>query len=97
MLARPGWIRSIDPRGWMQWYCRFYQGRRTPDDERQIRRYLSAVGPRGRFKTSLVKKIAGAGGADSWDDPDIAPILRQTLQHWGVRITREDMLEYLDG
>ena len=70
-------------------------GRRTPDDDRQIRRHLSAVGPRGRFKTGLVKKIAAAGGVEEWDNPDIAPILRQTLQHWGVRITRENMVEYL--
>jgi hypothetical protein len=81
----------------MQWYCRFYLGRRTSDDERQIRRYLSAVGPRGRFKTQLVKKIAYGGGADEWDNHEIAPILRQTLQHWAVRITREDMLEYLNN
>ena len=25
-----------DPYGWFQWFCRFYQGRRTEDDERQI-------------------------------------------------------------
>lgn len=92
---KAGWIRRQDARGWMQWYCRFYLGRRTPDDDRQIRRYLSAVGPRGRFKTSLVKKIVAGGGLDAWDDGDIAPILRQTLQHWAVKITREDVAEYL--
>lgn len=92
---KAGWIIKQDPRGWMQWYCRFYLGRRTPDDERQIRRCLSAVGPRGRFKTSLVKKIAAAGGVEQWDNEEIAPILRQTLQHWGTIITREDMQEYL--
>lgn len=70
-------------------------GRRTRDDDRQIRRYLSAVGPRGRFKTSLVKKIVVAGGLEEWDNGDIAPILRQTLQHWAVKITREDVQDYL--
>lgn len=33
------WIRAEDPYGWYQWYCRYYQGRRSKDDRRQINRW----------------------------------------------------------
>ena len=35
---KAGWIWAEDPRGWAQWYTRFWDGRRCEDDERQVRR-----------------------------------------------------------
>ena len=67
-----GWIRPIDPYGWFQWYFRYWNGRRSEDDQRQISRWKKIV---SRFGGKLIK-IINKGG-DSLK-------IRQILFHWGV-------------
>ena len=55
-----GWINPQDPRGWFQWYCRFFLGRRTEDDNRQISRWRGVAGQKGRWKRFLINKIVAA-------------------------------------
>ena len=52
-----GWITKSDPYGWVQWYCRFYQGRRCEDDKRQIDRWKGIASENGRFRKWLVTMI----------------------------------------
>lgn len=88
-----GWITPVDPYGWFQWYVRFFQGRRCYDDARQVLRAVKVMGDSsGRFRTNLINKILKNGGAESVDDASISPVIRQTLQHWGYRVTLHDVL-----
>ena len=73
-----GWINEIDPYGWFQWYFRYWLGRRSKDDKRQINRWKKIV---SRFRGKLVKMIRHAGS--KFDDYSISPKIRQILLHCG--------------
>lgn len=69
---KKGWIHPADPRGWFQWYCRYYRGRRLPEeDDRQIRRWAAIK----RHITQIKKHC---------DRRDLAcrPRQRQAVLHW---------------
>ena len=66
-----GWINPIDPYGWFQWYFRYFLGRRSKDDERQINRWKGTV---SRFKGKLVEMIKDVDG--KFDDYSISPKIR---------------------
>ena len=85
-----GWIDKQDPYGWVQWYCEFYLGRRTNDDERQISRFNKLAGSNGRFRKWLVTQILKKGTKKDWNNHTISPAIRQTLQHWGYKLKKKD-------
>ena len=85
------WIKSQDPYGAVQWYCRFYNSRRSEDDERQIKRWLGVAGPNGRFRKRLIKLIKEKNG--KYNDYSISPKIRQLLLHWYYELTEEDYNE----
>ncbi len=66
-----GWIHPDDPRGWFQWYCRYYIGRRHPDDQRQIKRWVA-------MKRHIVQIENGC----LYRDLSCRKKQRQALLHW---------------
>ena len=82
------WIKAQDPYGWVQWYCRFYAGRRSEDDKRQIARWQAFAGPNGRFRLRLINLIRKQ--RKRYNDPTVSPVIRQGLQHWAYKLTIGD-------
>ena len=68
---KKGWIHEDDPRGWFQWYCRYYLGRRHEDDERQIKRWKA-------ISRHIAQVVHNCRPGDEF----CRPKQRQAILHW---------------
>ncbi|MBN2093893.1 MAG: hypothetical protein JW740_00760 [Candidatus Zambryskibacteria bacterium] len=76
---KKGWIYREDPRGWFQWYCRYYMGRRLPEeDQRQIKRWKAIR----RHIAQIKKHCPSTSLRTSRNQKWCRPTQRQALLHW---------------
>ena len=68
---KKGWIHKDDPRGWFQWYCRYYCGRRGGDDTRQIKRWRA-------YRRHAMQVVYNCRR----EEMSCRPKQRQSLLHW---------------
>ena len=73
-----------------QWYFRYWLGRRSLDDKRQIARWKKNV---SRFTGRLVKMIRDVNGRS--DDYSISPKILQILLRWGFELVENDLLPFI--
>lgn len=75
---RKDWIYPEDPRGWFQWYCRYYMGRRIPgEDKRQIKRWRAIRRHLSQVQNNCLP-----------DDFSCRTRQRQALLHWAYDTTK---------
>ena len=88
-----GWIHEDDPKGWFEWYCKYFYGRRHEDDIRQIKRWNDFCGENGRWRSNIYKKIHKSG-LKIYNCKNASPKVQQSLLHWGYVVNEKDFIKW---
>ena len=71
------WHNEEHPLGWYEWYKGYAAGKRTTDDERQMKRWVS-------FKARHMAQLQKAD--PTLTDLAVQPRRRQALLNWGIAL-----------
>ena len=89
-----GWIHPDDPRGWFEWYIKFYYGRRHEDDDRQIKRWSDFITRHSGMLVYLTRKHLNVMSLDHLDREEVivaqqqaSPVTCQNLLQWSWNFT----------
>ena len=88
-------MHKDDPRGWFEWYCKYFSGRRHKDDGRQIKRWIAFCGQKGQWRNIIYPRIHNSGNTFK-NSKDISRRIQQSLLHWSCIVNVDNYKKWIE-